>query len=332
MLKVGLVGAGGMGGLHLDLYESMEDIELAAVVDIDTEKAGSKLKNKNTRVYSSIDEMLEKEALDFVDVSTPSYLHKEHAVKAMKKGIHVICEKPIALYSKDAEEMAVVAKENGVFFMVAHVIRFWPEYALLKKYYEEKTFGKLYHAAFTRVGQKPTWSWENWMLQEEKSGRVIKDLHIHDADFILYLMGKPKAVIGHSNEEGEKISYISAAYEYENSFATAEGAWYDAPLPFSMSYRAVFERAIVEFKDGKLAIYEKDKEPKEVKIDNVLMENSGINISASGGYYNEIRYFAHCIKNNIPPSVITPEESVECLKVLESLRESIKKRQKITVK
>jgi predicted dehydrogenase len=50
------------------------------------------------------------------------------------------------------------------------------------------------------------------------------------------------------------------------------------------------------------------------------------------GYYNEIRYFAHCIKNNIPPSVITPEESVECLKVLESLRESIKRIQKITVK
>lgn len=332
MLKVGLVGAGGMGGLHLDIYESMEDLELSAVVDIDTEKASSKLKNKNTRVYSSIDDMLENEKLDIVDVSTPSYLHKEHAIKAMKKGISVICEKPVTLYSKDAEEMAATAKENGVFFMVAHVIRFWPEYALLKKYYEENTFGKLYHAAFSRVGQKPTWSFENWMLQEGKSGRVITDLHIHDADFILYLMGKPKAVIGQSSEGGEKISYISATYEYENSFATAEGAWYDAPLPFSMSYRAVFERAIVEFKDAKLTVYEKDKEAKEIKVDNELVETSGINISASGGYYNEISYFADCIKNNIPPSVITPEESVECLKVLESLRESIKRRQKITVK
>lgn len=329
MLKVGLVGAGGMGGLHLDLYESMEDIELAAVVEIDTEKAFSKLKNKNTRVYSSIDDMLNNEKLDFVDVSTPSYLHKEHAIKAMSKGINVICEKPVALNSKDAEEMALIAKEKNVFFMVAHVIRFWPEYILLKKYYDENTFGKLYHAAFSRLSQKPTWSFENWMLDHEKSGRVITDLHIHDADFILYLIGKPNAVVGHNSEEGEKISYISATYEYDNFFVTTEGAWYDAPIPFSMSYRVMFERAIVEFKDWKLTIYENDKEPKEVKIDNTLIEDTDININSSSGYLNEIRYFADCIKNNTPPRVITPEESIECLKVLEGLRESIKRKEKI---
>lgn len=331
MLKVGLVGAGGMGGLHLDIYESMEDVELTAVVDIDTKKAASKIKNNYTRVYSNIEEMLEKEQLDFVDVCTPSYLHKEHALKAMEKGLHVICEKPVTLYSEDAQEMTETAKENNVFFMVAHVIRFWPEYVMLKKYYDEKTYGKLHHAIFNRVGQKPTWSFENWMLHEEKSGRVITDLHIHDADFILYLMGRPKAVIGHSCEEGENISYISAVYEYENSFVTSEGAWYDAPLPFSMSYRAVFERAIVEFKDNKLTIYEKDKEAVEVKLENMIIENSGINISSSGGYFNEISYFTECIKRNTQPGIIVPEESVECLKVLENLRESIKRKEKIYI-
>lgn len=329
MIRVALVGAGGMGGVHLGVYESMEDVELVAVVEIEIAKALSKIKGKNVKIYDNIDEMLKNEKVDLIDICTPSYLHPEHAIKAMDNGINVICEKPLALSVEDAEKMEKSAERNNVLFMTAHVIRFWPEYMYLKKVYDEGTLGQLYHADFSRIGGRPKWSWQNWMMDEKKSGLVPLDLHIHDADYIYYLLGEPKAVSGNECKDGEKVNYLSAVYEYEKAFVRAEAAWYDCSLPFSMSYRAVFEKGIVEYKNGKLTVYENGKEAKEIKVDNEVMENSGINISSAGGYSNEIRYFVDCVKSGKKPAVITPQESVNCLKILYKLKEALKKAEKV---
>ena len=93
--------------------------------------------------YTSIDEMLEKEELDILDICLPTYLHVPTAVKAMKKGIHVLSEKPISLKEEDIELAYSTAKENNVCFMIAQVLRFWPEYELIKELYDSGKYGKL---------------------------------------------------------------------------------------------------------------------------------------------------------------------------------------------
>ena len=103
MLKVALIGLGGMGSVHLANWRKMEGVELVAVCDIRSDLAVEKAVNE--KVYADIDELLEHETLDIVDVCTPSYLHKEHSIKAMKKGIHVLTEKPAALNSEDVAEI-----------------------------------------------------------------------------------------------------------------------------------------------------------------------------------------------------------------------------------
>ena len=189
MLKIGLVGVGGISGAHIPAWEAMEGAELVAICDIRTERME---KYPEKRHYTDFEEMLNNEELDILDICLPTYLHADFAVKAMEKGINVICEKPISLKEEDVERVYSTAEKNNVKFMVAHVLRFWPEYELLKEIYDTKKYGKLLSGTMIRLGGYPKWSWDGWMMDEKRSGLVPFDLHIHDLDFMVYTFGEPK--------------------------------------------------------------------------------------------------------------------------------------------
>ena len=157
MLKAGLIGIGFMGRGHLDNYIRLESeglpVKLVAICDIDEEKFGDKFVEGNIDVgktrydfskytlYTDIDEMLEKEELDFVDIALPTYLHAEASIKALNKGIHVLCEKPMALTVEECRQMIEAAEKNNKKLMIAQCLRFWPEYEYLKECVETNRFG-----------------------------------------------------------------------------------------------------------------------------------------------------------------------------------------------
>ena len=189
MLKVALVGVGGISGAHIPAWESMDDAELVAICDIRPERME---KYPDKRRYTDFDEMLENENVDILDICLPTFLHADFAVKAMEKGINVICEKPISLNREDVNRVYSTAKKNNVCFMVAQVLRFWPEYEVVKNIYDSGKYGKLLSASMHRLSGIPKWSWDDWMRDEKRSGLVPFDLHIHDLDFIVYAFGKPE--------------------------------------------------------------------------------------------------------------------------------------------
>ena len=246
MLKVGLVGIGGMGSVHLANWRKMEDVELVAICDVRPDIVTKKAVSEKS--YTDLDEMLNNETLDIVDVCTPSYLHKEHSIKAMKKGIHVLTEKPAALKAEDVAEMYRVARDNHVKLMVAHVIRFMKDYMVLKDIYKSKKYGELLQGHFWRLSATPKWSWDNWMLDESKSGLVPYDLHIHDCDFVYSLLGKPKEChVTRSKVNGNTYpDHYIAQYEYDNATIFAEAAWFDCDnFPFQAGFRVCFEHTII---------------------------------------------------------------------------------------
>ena len=144
MLKVALVGVGGISGAHIPAWESMDDAELVAICDIRPERME---KYPDKRRYTDFDEMLENENVDILDICLPTFLHADFAVKAMEKGINVICEKPISLNREDVHRVYSTAKKNNVCFMVAQVLRFWPEYEVVKNIYDSGKYGKLLSAS-----------------------------------------------------------------------------------------------------------------------------------------------------------------------------------------
>lgn len=317
MLKVGVVGVGGISGAHIPAWEALTDTELVALCDVRPERMAQ---YPGKRHYTDIDEMLHNECLDILDICLPTYLHVDTAVKAMEKGIHVICEKPISTDPKEVARAYGTAERMGVKFMIAQVLRFWPEYELLKEVYDTKRYGKLLSGYMDRLGPIPKWSWENWMLDERKSGLVPYDLHVHDLDFLVYAFGQPEQVRCARSKRPEQ-DHISVTYRYPEMYVTAEAAWYAAPLPFSAGYRFQFEEALVTYRQGQCVIYQNDG----TVIDMTGHLDAGTDTGNDGipqrdAYANEIRYFKDCVLTGKAPDKIKPQELETVIRILNDLK------------
>jgi predicted dehydrogenase len=321
VLKVGLIGLGFMGRGHLDVYLRLEKegfpVKLVAICDIDSEKFQNKFLPGNLnvgnqkydfsryRLYSNYDEMLEKEQLDYVDIALPTYLHADATIKALNKGMHVLCEKPMALNPQECQAMIDAAEENDRKLMIGHCLRFWPAYEYLKEVVEEEKFGKVLGGYFFRGGTTPKWSYENWLLRKEKSGGALLDQHIHDIDTINWLFGMPEAVstVGRNVIEGSGYDIVSTHYFYKDGkVITAEDDWVlNGDFGFDMRFRVNFEKGNIVYEKGVLKVNPNDGESFTPEL------------STDNGYYREIKYFASAVLNDTPIEVATPVSSMETI-------------------
>lgn len=312
MLKVGLVGVGGISGAHIPAWQSMEDVELVALCDVRPEQM---TRYPELRQYTDMDDMLAKEQLDILDICLPTYLHADAAVKAMERGIHVLSEKPVSLKAEDVHRLYETAKRNNVRFMVAQVLRFWPEYIYLKEIYDSGRYGKLLSGRMARLGHMPGWSWDNWMKDESRSGLVPFDLHIHDLDFMVYTFGKPKQVSSFRARRPDQ-DVFTAVYQFDGFYVDSEATWYAAPYPFHATYRFQFEKALIVL-DGALTVYEVDGKTFTVGADGG--ETGGIELPPTNAYANEIRYFADCVKAGRDADRVKEEELETVVKILKGI-------------
>lgn len=312
MLKVGLVGVGGISGAHIPAWQSMEDVELVALCDVRPEQM---TRYPELRQYTDMDDMLAKEQLDILDICLPTYLHADAAVKAMERGIHVLSEKPVSLKAEDVHRLYETAKRNNVRFMVAQVLRFWPEYVYLKEIYDSGRYGKLLSGRMARLGHMPGWSWDNWMKDESRSGLVPFDLHIHDLDFMVYAFGKPKQVSSFRARRPDQ-DVFTAVYQFDGFYVDSEATWYAAPYPFHASYRFQFEKALIVL-DGALTVYEVDGKTFTVGADGG--ETGGIELPPTNAYANEIRYFADCVKAGRDADRVKEKELETVVKILKGI-------------
>ena len=314
MLKVGLVGVGAISGAHISGWADYNGAELVAVCDIRPEQME---KVEGVNKYTSFDEMMENEELDIVDICLPTFLHAEYAIKAMEKGKHVLCEKPISLNIDDVDRIYGTAERMNVKFMVAQVLRFWPEFEYIKELYENKKYGKLLSGHMYRLSSMPRRSWDGWMTDEKRSGFTPYDLHIHDLDFMVYAFGKPNFTETHRSKLSNQ-DYFSATYGFGDAFISAEAAWYYGNYPFEAGFRFQFEKAVAVFKDRKLTINTYDEIEDFKGLDNAGNEEDGYAPTTSA-YGNEISYFADCVLNNRIPDKVKPDELKTVINILNSI-------------
>lgn len=330
MLKVGLVGIGFMGRGHLDNYIRLEKegfpVKLVAICDVDKNKFENKFVPGNIDVgngtydfskyhlYTDIDEMLEKEELDYIDTPLPTYLHAEMAIKALNKGLNVLCEKPMALSSEDCMKMIEAAEKNNKKLMIGHCLRLFPQYEFLKQCVDDGRYGKVLGGYFYRGGATPIWSYNNWLLKKELSGGCLFDQHVHDVDTINWLFGKPKSLstIARNVIEGNGYDIVSTNYVYEDGkIINSQDDWVlNGDYGFTMSFRVNFEKGNMLYEYGKLKVHPNDGkgfEPELIKDD---------------GYYREIKYFAQSLIDNTPVDLIDPRSTMETIKIAEAERNS----------
>lgn len=310
MLKVAIVGAGFMGRMHSAVYGLLPNAEVAAVVDLDTEKASA----LGAPVFATLEEALP--LVDAVDVCLPTYLHRDFTVRALQAGKHVLCEKPMALTTEDADAMIAAADESGKRLMIAHCIRFWPEYSYVRQLREEGTLGRLLSINLTRYGEFPSWSWTNWLADEAKAGGGALDMHIHDTDYALGLLGAPVETASFGTDDGRGIGQIFTTLRFpDGTVAHLEGGWNLPPgTPFKMAFRAIFEWGAAIMDGGPLTVYAQGKEPEIPEFEKMAAAGGG-NISDLGGYFHEIKYFVDRTLSGEPFEVTTPESSRRSLEV-----------------
>lgn len=324
MMRVGIVGLGFIGKMHLAALRKTGIAEVVAVADKVPDNIGkgcaktgniavdaNLLKLEDLVTYAEGDELLANPNVDVALIALPTYLHKEFILKAFAAGKHVICEKPLALNTSEGEAIVEAADHSDRLLFVGHCIRFWPAYAAAREIVERETHGKVLRAHFARVSPKPTWGWQDWLMDDRKSGGALLDLHIHDVDYVNSVFGMPESL--HANGvrcRQEGVGDVMAAYTYKDGkLITIEGGWNQhAAYPFRMAFRIVCERATLEFStqaDERLHVY----------LDGGGEETP--DISLDDGYACEHRYFFECLAEGRQPTLVTARTSLEALSLVE---------------
>lgn len=316
-----------MGKMHGTVYGLLPHAEMVAAVDKSPERLQAYCEQFGCRGYATLDEALKTEEFEVVDVCLPTDLHHPFVLQAAAAGKNVFCEKPMARTAKQAEEMAKACSDHGVRLMIGHCIRFWPEYALLKEIvsvgsgagsYDPRAadLGRLLSVNLTRFGEFPTWSSENWLASEARSGGGVLDMHIHDTDYAHYILGTPDEMASFGTIDERGPSFVFTTMRFGETIAHVEGGW-NLPhqTPFKMAFRAIFERGAVLMDGGPMTIYAQGHDP--VVPDFPKMEaQGGGNISDLGGYFVELKYFVDHLESGDPFEIVTPETSLQSLKTV----------------
>ncbi len=328
MVKVGIIGAGFMGNMHATVYSQLPDVKIAGIADIRGEKAKSLATKFKTIPFFDPEQLIKKEDISLIDVCLPTFLHKEYVIKSAEAGKDVICEKPIALTVEDADEMIKACQKNKVRFAVAQVIRFWPEYKYLKDIYDSGKYGKLLTISMRRVSPLPSWAWQDWLLDQEKSGGALIDLHIHDTDFLLYLVkNKPKKIYSKIGKKNGLDTHVFSIFTFEDGLIAEVEGGFDFPpnFQFEMSFTAKFEKATVDFNSKNspsLIVYELSGKVEKPVFQKIRADGVEGNIEDLGGYFYELRYFIDHIIHNKPFKVVTPEDARNSLEIVLKEKES----------
>ena len=328
-IKCALIGYGGMGHFHAAQYAKQKYVELVAICDSNPEKfkekeaeinlgKSGKSELDNITYCTSYEELVANVEFDMLDICLPCPLHAEYAIRAMKDGYHVLCEKPMARTSADAAKMIAASRKTGKKLMIAQCLRFAFNYQKLKEIIDSGKYGKLLRLNMRRNGSLPK---NAWYRDPAQSGGALLDLHLHDTDFIQYMLGVPEKVMTFGIERTTGgIDDLMSNYIYENGpKVSSEGSW--CKITWDCNSVAVLEKATVDFcKDG-VRVCEVDKEPEVIKVP-----------AKPNPYFNEIAYFSECIVKNKDVEICTPESTHLSIVIAEAEEKSARTGKIVTVK
>ncbi|MTI59622.1 MAG: Gfo/Idh/MocA family oxidoreductase [Firmicutes bacterium] len=320
MIRIGIVGIGGMGSVHHNNYAEIDGCKVAAVIS--NSVSGRKKAGKwGLPVYKNIDSMVQVEEIDVIDICTPTFLHKQQVMKSLSLGKHVIVEKPIALHKEDAEDMFNLAEEKGLLLFVGQVLQFTKAAEILHQIIENGEFGKPLDGYFERITGSPGWAQGGWLFDKDKSGLLPFDLHIHDLDLIVSLFGKPDEY--NFTSCGRKDRKFQEQYRFNYKYGklniVAEAAWYNADYPFTTRWRIYFENALVVFDGKNLILYQSEREPYYFDIEDEIKIPTGINLPSTGMFYYELSHFLSCIKQGIPSEKVSESQVITVVEILEEI-------------
>jgi len=198
--NIGIIGTGFGSVVQYPGFSHHPDFLPIAIAGRHKSKTDTIAKRLNIEnSYSNWKDMLKLDDLDAVSIVTPPHLHKEMTLAALDSGKHVICEKPLSLNAKDAEEMLLKSEESGLINMLDLVFRFIPSRAHMLELIKNDYLGEIYQCDITVHNSSrlnPRTRGYNWWSSQKKGGGILNALGAHYIDFLLQIFGTIERVSG----------------------------------------------------------------------------------------------------------------------------------------
>lgn len=305
-MRVGMIGFGAIGRVHLKAWRALG---VEPCIYDPVPRAREEAAAAGVAVHDHLDELFE--AVDTVDLCTPSDSHADLVRTAARAGRHVICEKPLALTLDDAIDAVRVATSAGVQLHVGHVVRFYGAYIAAHDALVSGRIGVPAVLHFRRAGVQP--SSNGWMQLEERSGGLALDLMIHDLDQARWMAGDVVRVFAQSARPGAGdvnthmyaiLTHASGAISHiTSSWALASG--------WDTSFEIAGSEGMVSYDSNKAVSMRADK-PELLSIRPI----------ATSPFVDELREFCESISTGMP-SRVTAADAVSALALALAVRKSV---------
>lgn len=310
-LRVGLIGAGAISHAHVPGW-----LALGARITVYSHVGAEALASQyRLEMAASLDELWS--AVDIVDIVTPTSTHAGLALAAIEKGLHVVCEKPLARTADEARSVVDAAAHAGVRLFPAHVVRYFPEFFEAQRAIERNRIGRPAVFRFRRQSAAPT---EAWFFDETVSGGIVMDQMIHDLDQAEWLGGPVRRVFARLRRGGTANSEVVAAHvilDHESGLIShVHGTWGNPTLPFSYSFDLAGDAGVLRFDSTR---------DDSVRVALPARGHGGYVPEASGvssPYAAEIADFVHAIHSG-EPARVGGADGVRAVLVAEAALESI---------
>ncbi|MCC3357720.1 Gfo/Idh/MocA family protein [Bacillus sp. REN16] len=332
MRNIGLVGLGFMGKTHLEAYRHLKNCRVTVICSRNEVKDKDLIQNYNGSFVSDYEELVWNKEIDIIDICVPTFLHEEYIIKAARAGKHVICEKPLSLTMESANRIMNEVNKNDVKLFVGHVLRFWPAYKAIKSLSQTDKLKDIQIIHAKRLGQVPKWS--DWFLYPEKSGGALFDLHIHDIDFVYYLLGAVESVyaVGTKNKYGAWDHIMTTLTFMNKSKAFVEASQrMPTGYPFTMSLRAQAIQGTLEFSLIAGENIEDIEDDANQFIYYHSEESSVLPVERGDAFQNELSYFVNCIDKDEENITVPLQDVLYTLKLLQAIEESLETGKQVSV-
>jgi predicted dehydrogenase len=236
-----------MGRTHANGWSKTPAV-MAGFYSLDPKSVQSLAHQYGGQIYQTLDDLIAD--VDVVDICAPTHLHHELVLKVAAAKKHIVCEKPLALTLTQAQEMVAACEQAGVQLLVAHVVRFFPEYAAAKAAVDRGDIGNVAVVRLTRCSFQPKLAADNWFLDITKSGGMMLDLMIHDFDYARWIAGDVVSVFARSvrgRTPRAPEDYGIAILRHANgAISNVEGGWAYPPPMFRTALEIAGDSGLIE--------------------------------------------------------------------------------------
>ncbi len=203
-LRFAVIGTSGMAKFHMNAVNDNPYTELVALCDIHPESLPAMAKEFNvSKTYTDYKEMYKDADLDGVIVCTPDFVHEEMTVEALKAGINVLCEKPMALTAEECARMVEASKKYDAKMMVGQICRYTPAFKLAKKLIEQGEIGELYavESEYAHDYKYASPGVDNWRRDPKRPREGFIGGGCHAVDLLRWIAGDPTEVVAYANHK-----------------------------------------------------------------------------------------------------------------------------------